>query len=639
MKKIRKQTYFHRAFRPIFASLLVLMWVVSDVAGQTEAKRIAQELQAVEKILFQDPAVASVRLQQLIAGYPQAADSIKSLLYLKLSTSLGMTGKMDSAVWAVREALRFSPDDHIQEAEALRVLAILYRLQGKFDQAEDAILKSLRLHNSLPKNSVKKSITLQEYGSLALDQLNYAKAIALFVEALEILQDTALQDAHKQITIPKLRINLAEAYMNSGNYDLAIREFELARPILDSLGDREGYVRTGERLATMYVSAGKYGQADTLLNKIYPLAEKLQNEEMQAYITLGKANLQAAQRRYAQALLFYRKAYAMLTESRSAYILECVNPYLKALAHTGGETEARQVTSAALVTTALKSAQPATTLQYRRNAIKFLWRDLTPSGVQSYYEDLLQLSDSVHTDEKRKADLEARTKYQLDRQKEFEAMLQTENTLLKERAGYKRSQLVLSIALGLLTCLILPLIVLRLRQRARSQADQLGAQLQEIQFHKDRTVWAEREKTLREQIIQQQKALLAERIADAEHLQAQLEQLVQEQQQSRREEILAQYEKAKQEQAGIEILMSQFNTVYPGFASALRRQYSKLSLADVQLCTLIRMNLTTKEISLLLHIEPRSVYVKKYRIMEKMGLAEGDDFEQLIFSLDHDEPA
>jgi DNA-binding CsgD family transcriptional regulator len=182
------------------------------------------------------------------------------------------------------------------------------------------------------------------------------------------------------------------------------------------------------------------------------------------------------------------------------------------------------------------------------------------------------------------------------------------------------------------------LIVLRLRQRARSQADQLGAQLQEIQFHKDRTVWAEREKTLREQIIQQQKALLAERIADAEHLQAQLEQLVQEQQQSRREEILAQYEKAKQEQAGIEILMSQFNTVYPGFASALRRQYSKLSLADVQLCTLIRMNLTTKEISLLLHIEPRSVYVKKYRIMEKMGLAEGDDFEQLIFSLDHDEP-
>ena len=61
------------------------------------------------------------------------------------------------------------------------------------------------------------------------------------------------------------------------------------------------------------------------------------------------------------------------------------------------------------------------------------------------------------------------------------------------------------------------------------------------------------------------------------------------------------------------------------------RRFPELSRSDVQFCTLYRMNLTTKEISALLHIEPRSVYLKKYRIMEKMKLGEGDDFDGVVF--------
>jgi DNA-binding CsgD family transcriptional regulator len=44
------------------------------------------------------------------------------------------------------------------------------------------------------------------------------------------------------------------------------------------------------------------------------------------------------------------------------------------------------------------------------------------------------------------------------------------------------------------------------------------------------------------------------------------------------------------------------------------------------------MNLSTKEISALLHVEPRSIYTKKYRIMEKMGLGKEDDFDLIVFN-------
>jgi len=46
-----------------------------------------------------------------------------------------------------------------------------------------------------------------------------------------------------------------------------------------------------------------------------------------------------------------------------------------------------------------------------------------------------------------------------------------------------------------------------------------------------------------------------------------------------------------------------------------------------------RMNLSTKEISSLFNIEHRSVYARKYRIMDKMGLGKDDDFEQVLFSI------
>lgn len=46
------------------------------------------------------------------------------------------------------------------------------------------------------------------------------------------------------------------------------------------------------------------------------------------------------------------------------------------------------------------------------------------------------------------------------------------------------------------------------------------------------------------------------------------------------------------------------------------------------------MNLTTKEISVLLHMEPRSVYIKKYRVVDKMGLSETEQFEQVLYGVE-----
>ena len=75
-----------------------------------------------------------------------------------------------------------------------------------------------------------------------------------------------------------------------------------------------------------------------------------------------------------------------------------------------------------------------------------------------------------------------------------------------------------------------------------------------------------------------------------------------------------------------------FNNINPTFNSELIKLHPKLSQSDLQFCSLYRMNISTKDIAALLQIEPRSIYAKKYRIMEKMGLGLEDDFDKVIFN-------
>lgn len=602
------------------------------VVGQMREDQIIKEIISIEGTLYQNPVDAKFRLQKLITYNPNVSDSTKSLLYLKWGTTLGMTNNLDSAIWAVKKSYQLSPQYNIEKGSALKILAILYRLQGNYKEAEKALTESLELNENIWKDPIHEVITLQEYGSLCLDQYDYARALDFYLQALDTMQSPRFINSKKPMLIAKLRLNLGEAYVLSGNYPMAIHEFEASLPTLDSLQDIEGLVRAGEVISNAYIHLKQYAKADSLLQRLYPLTEKLQNEELKAFIHLGKANSFVAQGNTILALANFQQAFAIMNKNNSASILDCVNPYLKLLIKTGAQSEAKQIMSASSVQAVLSNTLPQDLLEFRKSEIQLLWKDKSTTELHTYYQDLIQLADSVYQDEKRKSALEAQAKYQFERQKEVEEHLVTENTLLKEKEEFKKVQLFMSIAIGILICFVLILIVRRLRQRTLIQSEQIAAKEAEINFHKERREWAEREKAFREQLIQQQKNIITKNIEDAEQMQAQLERLVLEQKQSQRKEMVAQFELIKQDLSGIDLLITQFNALHPLFTQTLIKQFPKLSQADVQFCTFVRMNLTTKEISQLLHIEPRSIYVKKYRIMEKMNLGEQDDFEKILFN-------
>lgn len=75
---------------------------------------------------------------------------------------------------------------------------------------------------------------------------------------------------------------------------------------------------------------------------------------------------------------------------------------------------------------------------------------------------------------------------------------------------------------------------------------------------------------------------------------------------------------------------TRFNNLNPEFAITLTQNYAKLTKNDIEFCTLLKLNLSNKEIASLLQISHESVITKKYRIRKKIGVQDEAELEMLL---------
>lgn len=61
--------------------------------------------------------------------------------------------------------------------------------------------------------------------------------------------------------------------------------------------------------------------------------------------------------------------------------------------------------------------------------------------------------------------------------------------------------------------------------------------------------------------------------------------------------------------------------IHQDFIKRLSEEYTELSAKDLKLCVFLRMNLSTKEIAPLMHLNYRSVELQRYRLRKKMHIS------------------
>jgi DNA-binding CsgD family transcriptional regulator len=82
-----------------------------------------------------------------------------------------------------------------------------------------------------------------------------------------------------------------------------------------------------------------------------------------------------------------------------------------------------------------------------------------------------------------------------------------------------------------------------------------------------------------------------------------------------------------------ELFQEAFNNADSEFLKKVKTTHPSLSPNDLKLCAYLRLNLSSKEIAQLLHISPRSVEIKRYRLRKKLGLQHEDNLVNYILEL------
>ncbi|WP_085534963.1 helix-turn-helix transcriptional regulator [Massilibacteroides vaginae] len=85
----------------------------------------------------------------------------------------------------------------------------------------------------------------------------------------------------------------------------------------------------------------------------------------------------------------------------------------------------------------------------------------------------------------------------------------------------------------------------------------------------------------------------------------------------------ASIEKSLDDQEDWNAFETYFNSAHRDFTDRLRQAFPDITPGDIRVCCLLRMNLSTKEIALLLTISVRAVELRRYRLRKRLGL-EGD---------------
>jgi len=82
-----------------------------------------------------------------------------------------------------------------------------------------------------------------------------------------------------------------------------------------------------------------------------------------------------------------------------------------------------------------------------------------------------------------------------------------------------------------------------------------------------------------------------------------------------------------------EVMFKKIEQVNTGFFSALRRHSEELSSSEKRLASLVQMDLSSKDIANILHINPKSVNQAKYRLKKKLNINPNIDLKEYLNTL------
>ncbi|NVO20191.1 MAG: tetratricopeptide repeat protein [Bacteroidetes bacterium] len=513
---------------------------------------------------------AMEKYQESMEYYVKANDKSGSFwCYTGMGIVQKQIGNLKDAIICYNKALDVAIKSGQKDETAIcyNNLGNVYRKRGDFSKAMESYQKAITQFRDL-KDDVAASDCMNNIGNLYLDNGDPFRALDYYNQSLKIVK--AKNDEYRLIIRYK---NLADAYADLKDYENAEQFLKDALKLAEKSGDKSFlascYMQTGK----LYSIKNDRDIAIAYYNKSYKLFEQIGAKAEQADALVEIANLELSGGEINSAIRYAKDALSLAKQTGTLKAQLEANDCLSNCYEKNGDA---------------------------KQALSFLKEVIT-------YKDSIYSSDKYRTIEEIEAGF-----VQHELKKENTAL--TQNSLLQKQAIRTRNSILFLLLLCLILSIALVWLVYKRQKEAKrksgiikQQHEQKIEKLNEDLTTKEReltskTVFINQKNQLLERLINELEELKKNEISGAaiQHLQVQLKQ-----------------ELAPNAWKEFEV---QFNEVHPGFQTRLIEQYPELTPAERRLCSFIRLDMNTREISSLTGHSIKSIEVARTRVRKKLSV-------------------
>ncbi len=583
----------------------------------------------IKKTLFKNPDSAKIYLNELLKYSRQLDDTTMAHVYSYLGISYNQTAVYDSSEFYFKKGISLTRQYPLHRAKLFSNLAINYRTHNEYKKSLEALDSAMTLYNQSGDRTGEGVV----YGEMAS---NYSYMLEK-QKAIEYLKKSiAIFEATKDSRLHIIQQKLANAYFNNGNYKFATDLFEQALPKFAEEKNISYYL-TLPAYAESLIHLGRLEEGEDRLNEARKGLAQMNNREYM-FVVIGKLGvLYNNTNRPKKASKALTEAYHYLRAMGSSRFLEISRAYLHFLNQEGRYTKGLEV---------IEEVKEATdNFKNKLNVeeeLHFLEEAKETYRNSQLYEKSLQafdridfLKDSLREAVDRVKLKELEESFQNEIQREKNISLEAKNTLLKENSDKQRNIIILELAvlfvlvISIFAIYRIHLKKLKFEKEAVKNLQAHNEILQEKQ-KLDRELREEKENNLA--IKERELVDMSMEIADVQsHIKTLIKTAGEGEISSN---LAAKIVDILNQKNYWKYFKTKFMDIHPEFGSTLAEMYPSLSENDLAFASMLKLQLTDKEIASMMGISEQKVASKKYVLQKKMNLEEDvESFNELIHEL------
>ncbi|PZR09528.1 MAG: hypothetical protein DI539_21855 [Flavobacterium psychrophilum] len=603
---------------------LTLLFISALTYGQDYDFKAADA--NARKLLNTNPERAAAIIRKTLAQ-DDIHDTVYGNTYNLYGIYYGMSGKPDSTIFYTKKAITYLNNYPKIKVKSLMNLAIGYRNKGQYKTSVKLLKEAVQIQKKL-KNNVGLAIA---YGELATNYnytSDYENSVSYLTKAMDLLKNPANK---KELVVIKQK--LAGTYMAKENYAFAIDLYRECSAYFNEAGAKHNYYLTQINLGDALTHVKKYAEARKALETAKKGLEEFGDKEHLGITAFRTAELESATGNIAKATAEFEKAMLYLKDAGSVRIVAMGGTYINFLNKHNKQKEALRVITLVEGTKKFRNAGNEEQLTYQ-NAIAETYK-ATNNDKEAIkaYQNTITIMDSMASAQKQVAIEEIQAKFQTELQREKNLALEANNSMLQKQMQTEKMLMIFYIFISVALILLILLFLRGYWLRNRLQQEELKTIMTEKNLIKQQHKHEQDLTHSQKNIIEEKQRELTSTALRMANYQDNISDIIEK---CNKNASLSVNDIKKE----LQLLMKQkdywkqfetrFNTLHPEFGNLLTSRFPKLTKSDIEFCSLLKLNLSNKEIASLLQISHESAITKKYRIKKKMEISDDVEFEKLL---------